>query len=76
MAPHEHVLLIPESQVVEITVFVISTDDSDKKRAVEVGLFECPNCHGTVGVDVSYIHQVTEAIACPYCRELLMITEG
>jgi hypothetical protein len=72
---NEKVQLVPETSVVSLQIYIISSKDPNMKRAVEVGLFECPGCDGTLGIDQSYIEQVTESVACPYCRDLIMITE-
>lgn len=72
---NEKVQLVPENAVICLQIYIISSQDPNMKRAVEVGLFECPGCEGTLGIDRSYIEQVTESVACPYCRDLIMITE-
>lgn len=36
---------------------------------VNLVVVECDYCKGAVGVDVSYLDQVSPTIKCPYCNQ-------
>ena len=71
----EKIQIIPSTSRVHLSIYVIAADDPTSKRNVDLEVFECPGCKGSIGIDATYLEQVTEAIACPYCRDLLMIAE-
>lgn len=51
--------------------------DINKTKEVEVEInghtislivFECDNCQGAVGFDLSFLDQVDNEVKCPYCN--------
>jgi len=37
-------------------------------HAITLIVFECPNCQGAVGFDLSFLDQVDNEMKCPYCN--------
>jgi Zn-finger nucleic acid-binding protein len=43
------------------------------EQAIEI--FVCPQCHGVMGVDWTYLDQVTEIIRCPMCEKDICVED-
>ncbi len=65
--------IIDHNFIREIDVFVLSANSAKTRHLVAIYIFECPSCNGTLGIDKSYLEDVTSSIACPYCRVLLQL---
>jgi DNA-directed RNA polymerase subunit RPC12/RpoP len=39
------------------------------------GPYECPDCHGHIMFDSTFVDQVSHVVTCPYCEEQMIIPE-
>ena len=45
-------------------------------NTITLMVFECEFCKGAIGIDATYIDQVSEEIKCPYCNQTNKMKEG
>lgn len=50
-------------------------EEIDKSLCEFQGPYQCPNCHGHLMLDGTYLDQVTEYIKCPYCLTISKVDE-
>jgi uncharacterized protein YbaR (Trm112 family) len=63
-----------QSLEIDATVEYDVTPPSGEEVTIEV--IRCPACHGTFGVDSTYLDQVDTTVICPMCVQPLYVAEA
>jgi len=66
--------LIEYSDTTEVHVHVPAAKGAGEGyREVDIEVFECPFCNGSLGLDSSYLDQVNHIVNCPYCSKPIVV---